>query len=113
MAIRFLRTPTNVDHYRYRTKLDGRNYFVEVHAFKADPLDPSILRYTLTLEDAAGAVLFAGRRAVIDRDVLEPVRYLEGMPPGRLIFRDAEGSGVPPGAGELGSRVLLTYEEAS
>lgn len=113
MALRYLHTDPKRYHYRYRARLDGVVYLIEIHATRRDRADASDVRYLLSLSQADGTILARNVKIVLSDHLLRRFKYLIGMPPGRFQVLDSEGLGREPGEGDLGTRVLLAYDEAA
>ncbi len=92
-------------HFVQNTALDGTSFSL---IFDWNAREGA---WYLTLSDADGVVIAAGRKLVADwfplRNVIDVRR-----PPGLLMVQDTTGAGRDPGRYELGSRVKLIYFEA-
>jgi hypothetical protein len=65
----------------------------------------------LSLQDAAGDVIAAGRRVVLGAQLLGRSADAR-LPPGTLLAVDTSGTDEEAGRDELGERVQLVYVEA-
>ena len=58
----------------------------------------------------SGVTLLSHLKVVTDSDLLAQYRYIEELPPGRLIIFDNEGLGNDPNDSNFGDRVIILYE---
>jgi hypothetical protein len=100
-----LPTRTDTARYSFETELDGKTFTFE---FEWNDRD---LGWYMTILDASGVTLLAGRRVVIRAPLTG--RYRDSrLPPGHLEAIDTSGADAEAGYGDLGDRVKLCYTPA-
>lgn len=67
----------------------------------------------LDVLDSAETPLVMGRRLVADGVLLARARHLQGVPAGELMPYDTEQRQEDPAFDDLGTRVLLAYQNAT
>lgn len=105
MATLVLPAHSDSAFYDFEVDLEGRTYTVELR------WNARSAAWYLTLRDAAGAILVAGRKVVLGAGLLgrSPA---PGLPPGGIVAIDTSGADLDPGRNDLGTRVALVYYEA-
>lgn len=93
-------------HHELQVKLDGVVYTLELRWNRRDS------GWYLTVKDEADAVLVASRRLVCDWPIVG-LREQPPVLPGQLWVYDTSGEQLDPTLEDLGTRVLLLYEEAA
>ena len=105
MATKIITLPESLRYSSFDTLLDGRLYKFTMQYHQRED------RYYFDLFDATSAAIVHGVKVMLNVSLLRKVADLR-KPPGTLLALDTSGSDVEAGLGELGSRVLLIYEEA-
>lgn len=91
-------------HYLQTTELEGKTYGLEFYWNTRD------LAWYLTIWDSAFQTrLLAGRKLVINGQVLGRFPRDIGLPPGEITEVDLGGTGVEAGLKEIGQRVVVSY----
>lgn len=89
------------------TSLDGIRYrFKFAYNASADS-------WFMDIRDATDTVMVAGIRLVLGVDLLEPYKYMSGMPQGQLFCYDTSLAETEPGLTDFDSRVVLLYRPAA
>jgi hypothetical protein len=105
MATFIIPTRTDSEHYEEQVELDGVVYglkFAWNHRASG---------WFLSLAKQDGTPILSGLRIVADWPLLHYCSHPD-KPGGNLMAMDTSGAGLDPGLTELGSRVLLMYQEA-
>lgn len=100
----------DVDWFAYSVELDGTTYGFE---YRWNERAGDAGAWFLTLSDASGSVLVAGRRLVVDFPLLSRFRSDSRLPPGLLLGVDVGGASVDPGRDALGVGFRLLYYTAA
>jgi len=98
---------TNEPWSEVKAKLDGKVY---VLTFRWNTRDGA---WFMDLADADGAILKPGIKLVCDWPLTAFRDTDPGLPPGMLSMFDTSGGQIDPTLDDLGTRVLLLYEEAN
>lgn len=93
---------SSLDYYNLDVDLDGRTYTLALR------WNSRAEAYFLTVSNADGDVILAGRRVVVSWPLLSKFRG-EDVPDGDLACVDRSGVFLDPGRGELGDRVSMLY----
>jgi hypothetical protein len=103
-----VKLPVNSDRLRYSfdVALEGASYTLQIQWIERE----SAWYFDLLAGD--GTELAMGRKLVCNIDLLREL-VGETLPPGQLMALDTSGAGTPPGRLDLGSRVVLLYNEAT
>jgi hypothetical protein len=96
----------DLEFQSFSVRLDGVDFTLEVR------WNARAAAWMLTVGDAVGRVLLAGRRVVVGFPLLG--RFADArLPPGELLAIDTADSDVEAQLGELGRRVELVYVTAA
>lgn len=105
MSVLVIPTRTDAPHYTIEVDLDSRTFELEFR------WNDRAAAWFLTIRDADGVELLAGRRIVIGLPLLGRFRDPR-LPAGELNAVELTGTDAEPGVDELGARVRLLYFEA-
>lgn len=97
---------SDAPHYDFSATLEGKLLTFELRWNERSG------SWFLSLFDAAGAVIFSGRRVVLGTNLLGRSSD-ERLPPGQLLAFDTSGANLEAGRNDLGIRVQILYAEAS
>lgn len=93
-------------YYDFEVELEGRSY---AFAFRWNERAGA---WFMTVHDAAGIILVAGRKVVLGASLLGRSRN-PALPPGGLVAIDTSGADIDAGRDDLGERVLVVYYEST
>jgi hypothetical protein len=106
MPIWILPTETAETNYSEIVEIEGREYVL-----RFDWSDRESIWY-LSIYDQDENPLALSLRLVVGRSLLEG-KTDSRLPPGRMAAIDLSGTGAEAGVDELGTRVVLAYEDAA
>lgn len=109
MATLVVAVPSGLARWRQRTVLEGTEY---VLAFAWNQRET---RWYLSVSDAAGNLLAAGIKLVVNWFLFYRYRSSSGgaLPPGELVVLDSRASPQDPGLEDLGATATLVYFDAA
>lgn len=104
--MRTLVIPTRQDvaHYRFRIRLSGQFFSFEFHWNEREQT------WSFDLYRSTGELMTTGIRLVLGQDLLGWLAS-EHKPEGTLRLDDTSDEGREAGVGDLGTRVLLLYDD--
>ena len=102
MASIVLPTRTDAARYSFEIDLDGDSF---TFSFEWNDRDQG---HYMSIADAAGVTLLAGRRVVTGYPLINIYRDSR-LPKGAIEAVDTSSTGTEPGFGDLGDRVKLLY----
>lgn len=105
MATLVLPARSDLPFYDFGVDLEGSSFTFELR------WNPRAGAWFLSVYDAAGDLLIAGRRVVLGVSLFGP-NFDERLPPGFLCAIDTGTTGEDPGRDDLGGRVVLVYDES-
>ena len=106
MAIRIIPVDPDLVAQKFKISLDGVTY-----TFDLDFNDRSG-RYRLNIFDTQENELIFGIPMLINYDLLKYHKYNPLLPQGTLFLVNLEEDNVDPGIDDLGSSVIMVYDEA-
>jgi hypothetical protein len=93
-------------HYTVRVEFDTKEFLFEFR------WNARASAWSMTITDAAGNVLLAGRRVVLGFPLLSRFRDLR-LPAGELLAVDTAGTEEEANMDDLGTRISLVYMSAA
>lgn len=108
MALMFVRVRPRPDARStiQTTVLDGTSYILAFYYVKNGDY------WNMDISDLSETKLVAGIRLALGVDLLEPYKYIDGMPQGALFVYDTSRTDVEPALDGFDSRCALYYREA-
>lgn len=104
--MRYLPVNGELPHHVFFVQLDGTTYGFELR------WNTRAQGWFLSVLDAQGNLLLAGRRLVIGWGLTGRFRLRDKrLPPGDVMAIDTSGQGKEAGLDDLGTRVVVTYVE--
>jgi hypothetical protein len=94
--VQYIPAKRGASFYSQRVTLDGSDFIFEFSWNQRSG-------WYLALRDRQQLTLFSPRKIVVDWDLLEPLRYIEGCPQGSLIAVDLKQIGDKIGFEDLSS----------
>lgn len=93
-------------HHTFQIELEGNPYRFEFM------WNTRALSWFMSIRDASGNTVIAGRRIVVGRPLLKRFKDTR-LPPGEILAVDTTGRYEEPGETDLGQRVVLAYVEST
>lgn len=106
MATVTIPVTADTPHFDFDVVLEGATYGLELR------WNERVSLWLLSVYDAAGALLAAGRPVVLGAELLGRSGNAD-LPPGDLFAIDTSGKDLEAGRLDLGTRVLLAYIEST
>lgn len=106
MSVLVIPVTADAPHLDFEVVLEGATYGLELR------WNERVEAWTLSVYDAAGTLLAAGRPVVLGAELLGRSGSAD-LPPGELFAVDTSGKDLEAGRLDLGTRVLLVYIESA